>query len=397
MNWDGKNMAAKIDDLEEGRLASASVKWTTHLLSLFVIAGLTAGVYATMTGHQIAYGLSREVPWGILTSSFAFFAITSTGLCLLGAISHAYGVTPLRPLGSRAVYLAIVTTVTAFMLLAFSVESPLLFIYYNAASPNLTSNIWWLSTLYGIMSGCLFLRFAFLVSGSQGLALTFGIIAAVTAVGANNNLGGLFTLASDPPIWFGIQLLILFLASAVLAGTATVIIFTVVAYKLRQQEIVGETHKALETAATLMALMAGIVLVVTIARFYSIFFSDTPDPGITAARALINGPLAVNFWCFEILTGLIVPLVLLLLTKTKSIWAMTLAACMAMVGAYVQRFDLVFSGQIVPKFSGWNDLPQYLHYFPSGAELIVVIGAFSLVGFGFLLGERFVGKLFRLY
>jgi molybdopterin-containing oxidoreductase family membrane subunit len=367
-------MAAKIDDLEEGRLASASVKWTTHLLSLFVIAGLTAGVYATMTGHQIAYGLSREVPWGILTSSFAFFAITSTGLCLLGAISHAYGVTPLRPLGSRAVYLAIVTTVTAFMLLAFSVESPLLFIYYNAASPNLTSNIWWLSTLYGIMSGCLFLRFAFLVS-----------------------VGGLFTLASDPPIWFGIQLLILFLASAVLAGTATVIIFTVVAYKLRQQEIVGETHKALETAATLMALMAGIVLVVTIARFYSIFFSDTPDPGITAARALINGPLAVNFWCFEILTGLIVPLVLLLLTKTKSIWAMTLAACMAMVGAYVQRFDLVFSGQIVPKFSGWNDLPQYLHYFPSGAELIVVIGAFSLVGFGFLLGERFVGKLFRLY
>ena len=390
-------MAAKIDDLEEGRLASASVKWTTHLLSLFVIAGLTAGVYATMTGHQIAYGISREVPWGILTSSFAFFAITSTGLCLLGAISHAYGVTTLRPLGSRAVYLAIVTTVTAFMLLAFSVESHLLFTYYNAASPNLTSNIWWLSTLYGIMSGCLFLRFAFLVSGSQGLALTFGIIAAVTAVGANNNLGGLFTLASDPPIWFGIQLLILFLASAVLAGTATVIIFTVVAYKLRQQEIVGETHKALETAATLMALMAGIVLVVTIARFYSIFFSDTPDPGITAARALVNGPLAVNFWCFEILTGLIVPLVLLLLTKTKSIWAMTLAACMAMVGAYVQRFDLVFSGQIVPKFSGWNDLPQYLHYFPSGAELIVVIGAFSLVGFGFLLGERFVGKLFRLY
>jgi len=390
-------MADRIDDLEEGRLASPAAKWLTHLLSLFVIAGLTAGCYATMTGHQIAYGISREVPWGILTSSFAFFAVTSTGLCLIGAISHAYGVTPLRPLGSRAVYLAIVSTVTAFMLLAFSVENPLLLIYYNAASPNLTSNIWWLSTLYGIMSGCLFLRFAFLVSGSQGLALTFGIIAAVTAVGANNNLGGLFTLASDPPIWFGVQLLVLFLASAVLSGTAAIIIFTVLAYKLRQQRIVGETHKALETAATLMALMIGIVLVVTVARFYSMFFSDSPDPGRTAAQALINGPLAVNFWGFEILTGLVVPLALLLATKTKSIGAMTLAACMAMVGAYVQRFDLVYSGQIVPKFSGWNDLPQYLHYFPSGAELIVVLGAFGLVGFGFLLGERFVGKLFSLY
>jgi Ni/Fe-hydrogenase subunit HybB-like protein len=390
-------MAANIEDLEEGRLASPPVKWITHLLSLFVIAGLTAGSYATMTGHQIAYGISREIPWGILTSSFAFFAITSTGLCLLGAISHAYGVTPLRPLGSRAVYLAIVTTVTAFMLLAFSMESPWLFIYYNAVSPSLTSNIWWLSTLYGIMAGCLFLRFAFLVSGSQGLALTFGIIAAVTAVGANNNLGGLFTLASDPPIWFGVQLLFLFLASAVLSGTAAIIIFTVIACKLRQQKIVGEIHKALETAATLMALMIGIVLVVTIARFYTMFFSDTPDPGIAAAQALINGPLAVNFWVFEILTGLIVPLALLLLTKTKSIWAMTLAASMAMVGAYVQRFDLVYGAQMVPKFSGWNNLPHYLHYFPSGAELIVVLGAFALVGFGFLLGERFVGRLFRLY
>jgi molybdopterin-containing oxidoreductase family membrane subunit len=247
------------------------------------------------------------------------------------------------------------------------------------------------------MSGCLFLRFAFLVSGSQGLALTFGIIAAVTAVGANNNLGGLFTLASDPPIWFGVQLLVLFLASAVLSGTATIIIFTVLAYKLRMQKIVRETLKALETAATLMALMLGIVLVVTIARYYGMFFSDAPDPGRVAAQAMINGPLAVNFWGFEILTGLIAPLALLLITKTKSIWAMTLAACMAMVGAYVQRFDLVFSGQIVPKFSGWNELPQYLHYFPSGAELIVVLGAFGLVGFGFLMGERFVGKLFSLY
>lgn len=390
-------MASNFNDLEEGRLASSSIKWLTHLLSLFVIAGLTAGTYATMTGHQIAYGITREVPWGILTASFAFFAIASTGLCLIAAISHAYGVTPLRPLGSRAVYLAIVSTVTAFMLLAFSVESPLLLIYYNAVSPSLTSNIWWLSTLYGIMSGCLFLRFAFLVSGSQGLALTFGIIAAVTAVGANNNLGGLFTLASDPPIWFGVQLLVLFLASAVLSGTAAIIIFTVLAYKLRLQNIVGETHKALETAATLMALMIGIVLVVTIARFYTMFFSDTPDPGIVAAQALINGPLAINFWGFEIMTGLIGPLILLLITKTKSIWAMTLAACMALVGAYVQRFDLVFSGQIVPKFSGWNELPQYFHYFPSGAELIVVLGAFGLIGFGFLLGERFVGKLFRLY
>ena len=76
---------------------------------------------------------------------------------------------------------------------------------------------------------------------------------------------------------------------------------------------------------------------------------------------------------------------------------MTLASCMVIVGAYIHRFNLVYSGQIVPKFQGWNDLPEFLHYFPNGAELIVVIGAFALMVFGFLMGERFVGKLFRIY
>jgi molybdopterin-containing oxidoreductase family membrane subunit len=390
-------MSDKFDDLEEGRLASISLKWTTHLFSLLTIAGLTAGVYATMAGHEIAYGIYREVPWGLVISSFAFFATASTGLCLIAAISHAYGVTPLAPLGNRAVYLSIVATVCTFMLLAFGVESPWLLLYYNATSPSLTSNIWWMSTLYGIMSGCLFLRFAFLVSERQGLALTLGIIAAVAGVGANNNLGGLFTIASDPPIWFGPQLLILFLASAVLSGTAAIILFTVIAFRLRKQTIRTESFKALETAGTIMCLMITIVVVVTIARFWSMFYGSSTDPGRIAAQALVKGPLAINFWVFEILVGLLIPLVVLLVTKIKNIRAMTVAAVMVLTGAFVQRFDLVISGQIVPKLSGWNDLPEYFYYFPTGAEFIVVLGAFGLMGFGFLLGERFVGRLFRFH
>ena len=390
-------MQESFDNLEDGRLASRHFKWLTHFFSLITVAGLTAGVYANMTGHEIAYGVYREVPWGIVISTFAFFAITSTGLCLMAAISHAYGVTPLEPLGNRALYLSIVTTVSAFALLAFGVESPWGLLYYNAVSPSLTSNIWWMCTLYGIMSGCLFLRFAFLISGMKGLAFSLGIFAAVVGVGANNNLGGLFTIASDPPIWFGVQLLVHFLASAVLSGTAAIIIFTMISFKIRNQRIREETFKALETAATIMCLMIGIVLVVTVARFWSMFYGSSSDPGRIAAQALVSGPLVVNFWLFEILLGLVAPLALLLITKISNGRAMMAAAGLALTGAFFQRFDLVMSGQIIPKLAGWNDLPEYFHYFPTVAEFIVVLGAFGLVAFGFLLGERFVGKLFRLY
>ena len=50
-------MATQFDSLEEGLVARSSIKWITHLFSLITIAGLTAGTYATMTGHQIAYGI----------------------------------------------------------------------------------------------------------------------------------------------------------------------------------------------------------------------------------------------------------------------------------------------------------------------------------------------------
>ena len=146
-----------------------------------------------------------------------------------------------------------------------------------------------------------------------------------------------------------------------------------------------------------MTLMIGIVLVVTIARFWSMFSGDSPDPGRIAAQALVNGPFAINFWVLEIFLGLLAPLALLLITKISNVRVMAIAASLALTGAFFQRFDLVMSGQIVPKLAGWNNLPEYFHYFPTGTELIVVLGAFALVCFGFLLGERFVGKLFRLY
>lgn len=386
-----------IESLEEKRLSTPNIKGASHLFWVATIVGVTAGLYASMVGHQYAYGVSREVAWGLVISSFAFFALIASGLCIISAISNAYGVTVLAPLSTRAVYMSIVTVCTAFMLLGLGVESPWRLIIYNATSPSLTSNIWWMCTLFGIMSGCMFFRFFSLIAGRFIWAINLGIIGAVAAVGANNNVGGLFTMAADPPIWHGYQLLIFFLASSVMSGTAAIILFTEIAYRLRKQKIEKETEKALHSAGTILALMLGILIVSSISRYYSMFFSDQPDPGQVAAIALIRGPLSLNFWLFEVAIGLLAPLVILIVTQTKNTKAMMTAAVMALVGAFFQRFDLVMAGQIIPKFPGWSDAPAYQLYFPSAVEFLVVLGAFGLTGAGFLMGERFIGRIFSLH
>ena len=389
------NYNVEVQTLEEKRLATPPIKWATTCLILLTLIGVTTGFYGSMVGQDFVYGVFRDVPWGIIIAAFAFMANLATGLCLVAVIGHAYGLTNLAPLGTRAVYLAIVSTIAGFMLFFFGIENPWRLLILNATSPNLTSNIWWLTTLYGIMSGCLFLRVSCQVSNRQGWALGIGIIAAVMGVGANNNLGGLFTLAADPPIWYGFQLIVFFLASAVMAGTAAIILFSDLALTLRKQRIVGDNLKALNTAGTIMVLMLAILLVILISRFYAMFFNDTSDPGKIAALALLKGPLAFNFWVMEIVVGIVSPLIILVVTKLKNVRAMTLAAALALAGGFFQRIDLVASAQIVPKYAGWNNLPAYLHYFPTFPEMLVVLGGFSLLGAGFLLGERFIGRLFR--
>ena len=117
--------------------------------------------------------------------------------------------------------------------------------------------------------------------------------------------------------------------------------------------------------------------------------------GRQAALALLKGPLAVNFWVFEVAIGLILPLLLLLGSRMENPTAMFLACAMVLIGAFVQRYDLVVGGQIVPVFSGLEiTSPKYLAYSPSVAELLIVMGCVGICGTLFLLGERFFIRLF---
>ncbi|MDH3360325.1 MAG: polysulfide reductase NrfD, partial [Desulfobulbaceae bacterium] len=69
-----------LADSQEDTLATPAVNKLTLLFVILALVGVGAGLYAQMVGHHHAYANTRELPWGILISTYAFFAITSTGL-----------------------------------------------------------------------------------------------------------------------------------------------------------------------------------------------------------------------------------------------------------------------------------------------------------------------------
>ncbi|NPA95106.1 MAG: polysulfide reductase NrfD [Thermodesulfobacteria bacterium] len=382
-----------IDTLAEPTLAKTKINIALAVCLGIVGTALLTGVYAFIVGHQHVYGVTREVPWGILISTYAFFAITSTGLCLLAALGHSFGGNKLAALGNRAVFLSIVTILSAFLAIGLELENPHRMLLYNVISPNFSSNIWWMGTLYGLAVGCMFLEFFAILTRKWQIALAIGIAGALAEVGANTNLGAVFATLSARPFWYGAQLPVYFLCSAFMSGAAAIILFTHLSHRMRGAELDEKTYSGVQMAGKVLALTLFLLIVATVWRFISLYVGGN-ELARLAADNLLTGPLSMNFWVFETVIGLILPLFILIGTQMKNVPAMATASLMALVGAFVQRFDLVVAGQETPVFYGWDNLPKYINYVPSIGEMIIVAGAVALCVAGFIAGERLFGRIF---
>lgn len=367
---------------------------TLMLITLFMIAvGVGAGIYGQVVGHHHAFANTREMPWGMLIGVYAYLAIISTGLCLMAAISHVFHVQRLLPLANRMVWLSIIVLLGAFTVIGLEIENPWRMPINMVVHPNLTSNIWWMGTLYGLAVGVMGLEFYLIFAGKLKAAVLLGLVGAVAEMLANSNLGSVFASLSSRPFWYGSQLPIFFLASALLSGAAAVILFTHYAHILKKRTMHTDTFQGLRDAGKIMTIMLFLISLATAWKFANAY-CGTEELRVSA-DALIKGQLATSFWMFEIAIGLVLPFVLLLVTRMQSLQALSLAALMVLVGQFFSRYNLVVAGVILPQYAGYSDVPSYYSYSPTIAEYLLVVGGLGIVSLGFLVGEKIFGSLFR--
>lgn len=363
-------------------------------LSLIMIGvGVGGAIYAQLVGHHHAFANTREMPWGMLIGVYAYFAIISTGLCVLAAFSHAFGGNQMAPLANRMVWLSIISLLGAFMVIGLEIENPWRMPLGVLLHPNITSNIWWMGTLYGMAVAIMLVEMYLIVTRRFSLAIFLGVAGALTEAFANSNLGSVFASQSSRPFWYGSQLPVFFLACAVLSGAAAVVLFTHYSHSLHGRKMSEDKFKALQTAGKVMVLMTFLVILATGWKFANAYCGT--DETIMAANALVSGPLSTSFWLFEIVIGLVLPCLILVGSRLSSIHAMSAAALMVLVGQFFGRYNLVVAGQIVPADYGLVGVDQYLSYMPAPAEYLIVIAGLGVVVLGFILGERFFDSTFN--
>ncbi len=366
--------------------------YTLVALSAFVLtAGLAAGIHAMYVGYHHAYNVTREIPWGILISTYVFFVVTSTGLCLVSSIGHVFGVKNFMPIAKRAVFLSIITIVAGFMVIAFEIENPLRMALYNVISPNLTSNIWWMGTLYGVYLFFMTLEFVFLQLDKHKFAMYSGLMGVFSGIAAHSNLGAVFGMLHGREFWYGPYMPIYFIASAMMSGCATIIFFTYLAYKVNGKQMEKPMRKALEATTKVGILLTGVIM------FFSTWKIITGFAGgpakVEALHEMLFGSFAFNFWGLEVAMGMVAPMLLFLLSRGRNLKMIFTASALMIFGIFFMRYDLVVIGQTVPVYYelGVNEYAQMLSYTPSAHEILIVLAGISLVSFSFLVGEKVFG------
>jgi len=313
-----------------------------------VLAGIGAATALTVLikGHEAMYAVNREVPWGLLIGTYAYFVITSTGLAFIGGLGHAFGFESFNKISRRIVVLATLILLAGFTQILMEIGHPIRMIVYMMLSPNLKAPILWMGVFYSIelviLAFELFIVFkANPTENDHRMAGLLGFLALVVGTLATSNLGFVFGSLNARPWFHGIYFSTFLVISGITAGAGLLMLIHNIVYKFNIPEELNNTMKSL---AKLMGGGIGMMTFLYLWKFLSSVF-NSPDGAYQSAMALISGPLAANFWIGEIGLAVVIPLVLLLAAKGNTkIYGV--AGLVFMVGLFFTRVNFIVAGQL---------------------------------------------------
>ena len=349
------------------------------VLGLCVMAAAGAGGYATLVGHENTYNVTRGVPWGILIANYVFLAISCSGLCMISSLGHVFGFQNFEVISRRAILMAILCLLGAFFSIGMDLEHPFNMIY-TLLSPNFSSGIWWMGTIYGLYLMVLLAEFYALMTNNHRMSNITGTAGFLFAIAAPSVLGSVFGLTLARPFWHGAFLPVYIIITALVSGTALITLVMYFHHTVCELEFDDRDKGIIRFLGRILAIMLFILM-------FSVFWNVIVgiyghEPGrYEPVMALLSGSLSINFWVFEILIGLAIPLYLLM-RHNRTPRGTMLASLFAVVGMFFMRYDMTIGGQLNPLRSPAEGLSNGLFtYVPSYTELTIVIGciAFSLM------------------
>lgn len=392
--------------------------WVSALAALQLL-----GIYGALASYFVSLEVLEfhvDIPWAISISTYVFFVVSSTGLCIVTSLGHVFGRHDYELIGKRGVLLAIITILCGMGAIGLHLGHPERSAVSMLLTPNIGSAIWGMGFFYTFYIVFILVEYwllarvdlVHLANTSKGFkqiiyrfalfgvkdeshesverdhkfAKWIGIAALVAGLSAHSTLGAVFGHMESIPYWYGIYYPIYFLLSATFSGLAWIITMIVITYRIERKIMSYELKELLFEMANVFVVLLCVGMLFTLYKITSGLLDPVKE---RAVMLFLKGPFSIAFYVFEIGIGTLIP-ILLLLYSLKKQWltGLMIASIMVLVGLFFMRYDFVVAGEIYPVFSN-RPLPAMS---PALMEVFLIAGTCS----GFTLAYTFAVKFLPL-
>ncbi|RLM72807.1 NrfD/PsrC family molybdoenzyme membrane anchor subunit [Halorubrum sp. Atlit-26R] len=379
-----------------------------------IVAVLVAvGAYATyfrLTEGMASTNLTSVVPWGAWVAFYIYFVGLSAGAFLVSTMANVFEVEGMHRIDREALFAAVISMAVALLFVWIDLGR-MDRMYFPFLWRQLTSALSWEVHAYVAYIGILVTELYFsmridlarVAERTSGLKRRFyaalalgrldtsdesqafdrrwlkraGVVGIPLAIFmVHGGTGVLFAVSKARPYWNSGLFPVIFVVSALLSGTALVMLI----YVLRTRLFDGDSVDP-DLLDRLAQLVIGFIVIdaaLTAIETFIAIASVHPHE-IETWRVIMYGPMSWSFWWFMVGFSWVFPMVLL----SKRSWrrspsVMVLAGLSVVVGIVAVRFNIVVPAQVMPVMEG---LPHG-SYFPTLVEWGTSVG---MIGVGLLL------------
>lgn len=357
---------------------------------VLLVAG-AVGVAQRFTQGHLPAGYGSYVPWGLWIALYFHGVGIAGGAFVIAALGYLLDWPGLnRPQVLRmAVVLALAAIGPAFLGVWFDLghmeRSHRIF-----TSPSFTSMMAFNAWMYGLFVLVAVLAWLLSYSRSSGWLKPLLCLGIFLSILIPSQSGAFFGVVDAKPFWHSALLPVLFLTSAITAGSAMLMVVVAILSTVgKRLDWISEE----ESSAAIRRLR--LVILKALALYFVFEFAEfsialwSPVAHAPAVDLVLWGPYWWVFWIIHLLIGGIIPLLLLAVRK-PALWP--LAATLLAIAFVSTRLNVLVPGQAIGEIRGLQDAFQHprLAYIYHATLMEYLVGLF-LVAFGmaiFFIGRR---------
>lgn len=376
-------------------------------LGIMVIVGLISGIRVLWYGLEVT-NLTDRVPWGLwITVDLSAIAL-GAGAFSLSTVAYIFRVQSFERIARMAVFVGFVGYTSAMLALVMDIGRPDRF-WHPVIYWNIHSVLWEITMCVIFYSMVLVFELAPAVLESDFVASRFKRgprlghflhqftpVVSIVGLGLSllhqSSLGATYGVLVARPVWFKPSLPVMFILSAVAAGSIVTLALTVFYENMiRQRQLETRLRNAVAMFGGL--LMMGYLYLKLWDFLATAYYSHVPER-VQANNLLDTAtPYGLTFWWIEIVVGALIPAMIMLTPRLRrqDVWVVV-AGLLAIVGIVVNRWNVTLSGLVVPMdwSPGAAELFPVREYVPALSEWGVAIGVLGYALIMLTLGLKFL-------